>query len=54
VQEPEVNWSGLLRAANRGNAAAYRRLLEERVPVLRRTARRALHSSAAMDAEDVV
>lgn len=54
MQELEVNWSGLMQAANRGNTAAYRRLLEELVPVLRRTASRALHSSAAMDAEDVV
>jgi RNA polymerase sigma-70 factor, ECF subfamily len=54
VQELEVNWSGLMRAANHGDTAAYRRLLEELVPVLRRIASRALPSSAAMDAEDVV
>lgn len=54
MQDLEVNWSGLMRAANRGNTAAYRRLLEELAPVLRRTASRALHSSAAMDAEDIV
>jgi RNA polymerase sigma-70 factor (ECF subfamily) len=54
VQKLEARWSGWLRAANRGDAAAYRRLLEELAPVLRRMTRRAFRSSAATDAEDVV
>jgi RNA polymerase sigma factor (sigma-70 family) len=55
VQQLEPHWSGLMRAANRGDAAAYRRLLEELAPVLRRTARRALRSSDATEAaEDIV
>lgn len=52
MQHAEAYWSELMRAANRGDAASYRRLLEELAPILRRTASRAIHSAA--DAEDVV
>jgi RNA polymerase sigma-70 factor (ECF subfamily) len=48
------HWSELMRAANRGNGPAYRRLLEELAPVLRHAANRAFASTAAADAEDVV
>src|SRR5262245_38681096 len=50
----DSRWSGLMRAANRGDAAAYRCLLEELTPVLRRTVSRAFHGCGSGDAEDVV
>jgi RNA polymerase sigma factor (sigma-70 family) len=54
MQKLEARWSGLMRAANRGNVAAYHRLLQELAPMLRRMASGAFHSSTAADAEDIV
>src|SRR5262245_45590811 len=48
----ESHWSGLMRAANRGDATAYRRLLEELTPVLRRMVSRAFHGCGSGDAAD--
>lgn len=52
----EVDWADLMRSANAGDAAAYRRLLSELTPVLRSAARRALARGGmpAIDSEDVV
>jgi RNA polymerase sigma-70 factor (ECF subfamily) len=52
----ESCWAGLMWAANRGDAVAYRRLLDELVPVLRRVVSRgfANHGIGSEDAEDVV
>lgn len=47
-----AEWSALMRAAQAGDAAAYRRLLEGIVPHLRAHARRALREAA--DVEDAV
>ncbi len=51
-----TEWGDLMRAANRGDAAAYNRLLAELVPVLRSVARRGLVRAglAVADAEDIV
>jgi len=54
VGELESHWSGLMRAATRGDAAAYRQLLEELAPVLRRLVSREWHRSDSCEAEDVV
>lgn len=48
------NWSELMRAANRGDARAYGRLLQELAPVLRRMVSRSLHPGSSVDPEDVV
>jgi len=56
VNKAETEWGDLMRAANRGDAAAYNRLLAELVPVLRSVARRGLVRAglAVTDAEDIV
>jgi RNA polymerase sigma-70 factor (ECF subfamily) len=52
----EIEWAGLMRAANRGDAAAYQRLLKAMAPVLRSMARRGLARTGQGDAdsEDLV
>ena len=52
----EAHWAGLMRAANRGDAAAYRCLLDELAPVLRGMAARsfARFGLGVADVEDVV
>jgi RNA polymerase sigma-70 factor (ECF subfamily) len=42
VGERDDEWTGLMRSANAGDSAAYRRLLEAVTPVLRAAARRGL------------
>jgi len=56
VTDRETHWAGLMRAAIRGDAAAYRRLLQELAPVLRALASRGLarHKRGSEDMEDVV
>lgn len=54
VGKLESRWSGLMRAATRGDAAAYRQLLEELAPVLRRTVNRGWRKCDSCEAEDVV
>ncbi len=52
----EKEWAVLMRAANAGDAGAYRRLLGELTPALRIFARRSVAraGTAAADAEDIV
>lgn len=52
----EVDWADLMRAANRGDQAAYRRLLEALTPYFRAIARRGLSRAGAgtADSEDLV
>ncbi len=54
--DTEVRWSELMRAANAGDEAAYRVLLGELVPLLRRIAARGLSRAGAgnEEVEDVV
>ena len=54
--DQEQRWGMLMRAANAGDAVAYKRLLTELTPVLRAAARRGLATAglADTDAEDVV
>ena len=56
AQEREAEWADLMRRANAGDAAAYRRLLEALAPVLRAATRRgfARAGKSEADAEDVV
>jgi RNA polymerase sigma-70 factor (ECF subfamily) len=56
VTDRETHWAGLMRAAIRGDAEAYRRLLQEIAPALRGLARRGLarHRLGSEDVEDVV
>lgn len=54
VGKRESHWSGLMRAAIRGDAAAYRQLLEELAPALRRLLNRQLHGCDSGEVEDVV
>src|SRR5436853_548694 len=56
ASEPANEWAGLMRAANAGDAMAYRRLLQALAPTLRSAARRRLARAGASesDAEDVV
>lgn len=56
MQDREAEWAGLMRAANSGDANAYRRLLDSLAPVLRATARRGLSrtTTSESDSEDVV
>lgn len=54
--ERESEWSALLRAANAGDALAYRRILQQLAPVLRSFVRRWLARASVpdADAEDIV
>lgn len=54
MQDLKPQWSELMRAANRGDAEAYGRLLQGLVPVLRRMVGRGLHPGSTVDPEDVV
>lgn len=56
MTDRETHWAGLMRAAIRGDAAAYHRLLCELAPVLRAFAGRGLarHRHGSEDVEDVV
>jgi RNA polymerase sigma factor (sigma-70 family) len=56
VTDRETHWAGLMRAAIRGDAAAYRRLLQEIAPALRALAGSGLarHKHGSEDVEDVV
>ena len=56
ASDREKEWADLMRRANAGDAAAYRRLLEALAPVLRAAARRgfARAGKSDADAEDVV
>ena len=54
VGKLESCWSELMQAAIRGDAAAYRQLLEELTPLLRRLVHRKLHRCDSVEAEDVV
>ena len=56
MHDREVEWAGLMRAANGGDEAAYRRLLLALAPWLRAVARRGLArmTSGGTDPEDVV
>lgn len=49
----ELEWAGLMRAANAGDEAAYARLLTSLAPALRAMARRGL-ARTGLDEEDVV
>ena len=51
---PEAVWAGLMRAGLAGDMQAYRRLLEEIVPRLRKFASGGLARSGNADVEDVV
>lgn len=55
-EDREARWSAAMRAANRGDSAAYRRLLFEIAPMIRAMARRRLQGFGLSpdDAEDVV
>jgi RNA polymerase sigma-70 factor (ECF subfamily) len=55
-EDREVRWSAAMRAANRGDSAAYRRLLFEIAPMIRAMARRRLDGFGLSpdEAEDVV
>lgn len=51
----EVEWAGLMRAANSGDAEAYERLLRALLPALRALARAAVaRGGSGIDAEDIV
>lgn len=56
VKNKEVEWAGLMRAANAGDTHAYRRVLEALAPVIRSTVHHgfARWGSAPVDVEDVV
>jgi RNA polymerase sigma-70 factor, ECF subfamily len=56
VTDRDSHWEELMRAANSGDAAAYRRLLETIAPVLRSVIRRGLGRAglAVSDVEDVL
>jgi RNA polymerase sigma-70 factor (ECF subfamily) len=56
VNEQDLEWADLMRAANRGDAVAYRRLLAALAPALRAFARRAFSRSglATDEVEDAV
>jgi RNA polymerase sigma-70 factor (ECF subfamily) len=56
VSDRQVQWAEQMRAANRGDDAAYRRVLEALTPVLRGWVRRGLvrYGSAQEEVEDVV
>jgi RNA polymerase sigma-70 factor (ECF subfamily) len=56
AQQRETEWTGLMRRANAGDAAAYERLLKALAPGLRAAARRGLARAGKSDAdaEDVV
>jgi RNA polymerase sigma-70 factor (ECF subfamily) len=55
VHDREAEWAGLMRAANAGDEAAYRRLLLALAPWLRAVARRGFpRATSTADAEDVV
>jgi RNA polymerase sigma-70 factor (ECF subfamily) len=56
VEDRETEWAVLMRAGNAGDAAAYRRLLQQLTPALRAFAGRGLARAgmSATDAEDVV
>lgn len=51
MSEREVHWSGLMRAANAGDAAAYGRFLQALAPVLRDSIRRGLKRAGLSDAD---
>lgn len=50
----EIDLSGLMRAANRGDAPAYHALLRELTPFVRRVVARRRRELGAVDVEDVV
>src|SRR5262245_24763017 len=56
VTDRESHWAALMRAATRGDASAYHRLLDELAPMLRGLASRgfAHHKLSPEDVEDVV
>src|SRR5438552_9918331 len=56
VRQRDADWGDLMRAANKGDAAAYNRLLTSLAPALRSVARRRLGRAGmpADDAEDIV
>jgi RNA polymerase sigma-70 factor, ECF subfamily len=56
VSQRDLDWGDLMRAANKGDAAAYNRLLTSLAPALRSIARRGLARAGLSvdDAEDVV
>lgn len=55
TEDREMHWAAAMRAANRGDAAAYGRLLSEIAPMIRAMARRRLNSFGLSpdEAEDV-
>ena len=53
VQQREAEWTGLMRHANAGDAAAYERLLKALAPALRAAARRGLARAAHRAREPV-
>jgi RNA polymerase sigma-70 factor (ECF subfamily) len=56
VPDRHVQWAELMRAANRGDGEAYRRVLGELAPLLRALARRGLarYGAGPEEAEDIV
>jgi len=56
MQSTEEEWTGMMRAANSGDAVAYRKFLEAVTPALRASARRNLarYRAATHDVEDIV
>ncbi|MDX2204996.1 MAG: sigma-70 family RNA polymerase sigma factor [Hyphomicrobiaceae bacterium] len=50
----EIDWSGLMRAANGGDASAYHTLLRALTPYIRRIAARGCRELGAVDVEDVL
>jgi RNA polymerase sigma-70 factor, ECF subfamily len=56
VTDRDAHWAALMRAANRGDASAYRLLLGQLAPVLRRVAAKGIarHRLSPEDVEDVV
>lgn len=55
MTDRDTHWAALMRAANRGDASAYRQLLGQLAPVLRRVAAKGIARRLSLeDVEDVV
>jgi RNA polymerase sigma-70 factor, ECF subfamily len=54
MRDFESQWAKWMRAANAGDAASYRSLLDALIPYLRQAVRKGLGNSLASEAEDIV
>lgn len=54
MSDVNIDWSGLMRAANSGDTAAYHELLHRLVPFIRKVVARSSARPCAVDPEDVV